>query len=109
MNITTVELNPAIPAADLVEALKHVYDPELGVDIVNLGLVYGVSVVDRHVEITMTLTTPGCPMHGSIERDVRTTLERLPGVRTVDVQLSWDPPWTPEAMSDEAKGRFGWM
>jgi metal-sulfur cluster biosynthetic enzyme len=101
------ELRPAVPAHDVLEALRSVIDPELGLDVVDLGMVYAVTVVDGDVAIEMTLTTPGCPLHGSIEHEVRSRLGRLAGVTSIDVTLVWDPPWTPEAMHPRAKRALG--
>lgn len=101
------EINAAVPALNVLESLRAVIDPELGLDIVSLGMVYGVAVVDGNVAIEMTLTTPGCPLHGSIEADVRHCLSQVPGVESVTVDLVWDPPWTPDAMSDQAKRTLG--
>lgn len=109
MAIETTEINPRVPASQVIEALADVYDPELGLDLVNLGLVYEVAVVGSNVNVSMTLTTPGCPMHGSIQKDVLMTLERLPGVEWVDVQLVWDPPWTPDRISQEGRRQLYWL
>ena len=82
--------------------LKNVYDPELNINVVDLGLIYTIEISDEaDVEITMTLTTPGCPLHDSIERGVRYQIEGLEEVRSVDVQLVWEPAWTPEKMTPE--------
>lgn len=88
--------------------LLQVYDPELGIDLVNLGLVYGLRVQDGAVLVAMTLTTPGCPMGGSIPDQVRLCLETIPGVREVEVALVWQPPWEPDMMSPAAKRALGW-
>lgn len=101
------EINAATPARNVLEALRAVIDPELGLDIVSLGMVYAVAVVDANVAIEMTLTTPGCPLHGSIEADVKHCLGNVPGVEDVTVDLVWDPPWTPDSMSDQAKRSLG--
>lgn len=101
------EINPALPARNVLESLRAVIDPELGLDIVSLGMVYVVSVVGGVVNIEMTLTTPGCPLHASIEADVKHVLGQVPGVDEVSVELVWDPPWTPDAMSDSAKSALG--
>jgi metal-sulfur cluster biosynthetic enzyme len=85
-----------VTPAQLWTALEGVFDPELGMSIVELGLVYGVEIHDGSVRITMTLTTPGCPLHDSITDWVRTTVQRIPGVGDVDVRLTFDPPWSPE-------------
>lgn len=101
------ELNPVVPASDVLEVLGGVYDPELGVDIVNLGMVYAITVAGSAVSLEMTLTTPGCPLHSTIEAHVTQALLGLRGVQEVDVQLVWDPPWTPLSMSDIAKRSLG--
>ena len=104
---TFTEINPALPARNVLEALHAVIDPELGIDIVSLGMVYVVTVVGGDVNIEMTLTTPGCPLHASIEADVKHVLGQVPGVDDVNVELVWDPPWTPDSMSDSAKSSLG--
>ena len=97
------------PSPGAVEAaLRDVIDPELGVNVVDLGLVYGIEIDGRHVTVRMTLTTPGCPLHGTITREADMRVGRVRGVRTVDVQLVWDPPWTPERLTDEGKRQLGW-
>ncbi len=88
--------------------LRGVIDPELGVNIVDLGLVYDVKVADGTVVIEMTLTTPGCPLGGFLEDQIRAYLTPLPQVRGIQVQLVWEPPWDPAAMSDAAKEQLGW-
>lgn len=85
------------------ETLKTVYDPELGVNIVDLGLIYKIEFSAGHVYIQMTLTTPGCPMHDTIVGGVERALMELPEVLSVEVDVVWSPPWSPERMSDEAK------
>ncbi len=90
------------------QRLQEVYDPELGIDLVNLGLVYGLEVRDGTLLVIMTLTTPGCPMGGSIPDQVRFQLETIPEVRKVDVELVWQPAWEPEMMSATAKRILGW-
>ena len=93
---------------EMLEALKDVFDPELGYNIVDLGLVYDVQRVDDGIVlVTMTLTTPGCPASGIIEGGVRQRLEAMEGVSAVDVDLVWEPRWTAQAMSPDAKQHFG--
>lgn len=92
----------------VLAALRDVIDPELGVNVVDLGLVMDVALDGNHVTVTMTLTTPGCPLHGTITREAEVRIGRVPGVRTVHVELAWDPPWTPDRMSDEGKRQLGW-
>jgi metal-sulfur cluster biosynthetic enzyme len=89
------------------EALRRVVDPELGCNIVDLGLVYGIVISGTKVTVIMTLTTPGCPMHESIAWGVQSALLNLQGVEEVDVQLVWDPPWTPARMSHYGRACTG--
>ena len=89
------------------EALKTVIDPELGFNLVDLGLIYSVGIVERKVRIQMTLTAQGCPMHESLVSGVRRAVLGLDSVRAVDVQLVWDPPWQPSMMSKAAQERLG--
>jgi metal-sulfur cluster biosynthetic enzyme len=90
------------------DALGRVIDPELGANIVDLGLVYDVQVIGAKVFVTMTLTTPLCPMNEMIPDAVRQTVGALPGVAAVDVELVWAPAWEPQMMSQELKQRLGW-
>lgn len=93
----------------LREALRAVDDPEAGMNIVDLGLVYGVDVSDEGVHVAMTMTTAACPMTDMIVAQVRDVIERIvPVGTTVDVELVWDPPWTPDKMTGIAKEHFGW-
>ncbi|UCC61453.1 MAG: metal-sulfur cluster assembly factor [Anaerolineae bacterium] len=92
----------------VIEALKSVLDPELGLNIVDLGLVYGVEIDDGHVNVTMTLTTPGCPLHTAIARGAEAAVRNLPDVEGATVNVVWDPPWSPERMSPQARARLGW-
>ena len=94
-----------IDEGQVQEALKSVYDPEIPVDIVELGLVYGVSIAQGSgvVKISMTLTAPGCGMGPVLVSDVKYRVARVPNVREVDVDLVFDPPWSRERMSDEAR------
>ena len=96
---------------ELVRALlRDVIDPELGVNIVDLGLVYDIAVDDSGVvEIEMTLTTVGCPLGDFLDDQIRMRLTALPQVSDVSVQLVWDPPWESEAMSDAAREQLGWL
>jgi len=103
MTIELIAVNPAQTEERVVAALAEVLDPELGIDVVALGLVYELHLVGDAITVQMTLTTPGCPLHDTIERDVRGRLERLEGVRYVDVQIVWDPPWHPARMSLAAR------
>ncbi|WP_070119803.1 metal-sulfur cluster assembly factor [Bacillus marinisedimentorum] len=92
----------------LMGALENVIDPELGIDIVNLGLVYGVDMDDDgNAKVTMTLTAMGCPLAGTISNDVKRALSDLPEVNDVEVDIVWNPPWTKDRMSRFAKIALG--
>lgn len=91
------------------EFLHEVIDPEIGVNIVDLGLVYGVAITEGAVEVRMTLTTPGCPLSGYMDDSIRYVLGQMPGVVAIRVELVWDPPWSPAMMTDEAKRQLGWL
>ena len=87
------------------EMLRSVYDPELGINVVDLGLVYGIDVDAEHfVRITMTLTTPGCPMHDAIGEGVATALTSLDGISGGEVNLVWEPRWDPTMMTEAGRG-----
>lgn len=90
------------------EVLKKCYDPEIPVNILDLGLVYDVIWADEKVNVKMTLTAPGCGMGPMIAEDVKTKLLSLPGIKEAKVELVFDPPWTPERMSEDAKRSLGW-
>ncbi|MBM7554060.1 iron-sulfur cluster assembly protein [Thalassobacillus pellis] len=93
---------------NLMGALENVIDPELGIDIVNLGLVYGVDIDDEGVAtVTMTLTAMGCPLAGVIEQDVKRVLSDIPEVKEANVNIVWNPPWTKDKMSRYAKIALG--
>ena len=96
-----------VTEAQVYEALKQCYDPEIPVNVVELGLIYYVEIIDAWVGVKMTLTTPGCGMSGMIAQDVKNRVLRLPGVKEADVRIVWEPAWTPERMSPEAKKRLG--
>lgn len=94
---------------DIVGALKTVYDPEIPADIYELGLIYKVDVDDgRHVHIDMTLTAPGCPVAGEMPIWVENAVASVPGVSGATATMVFDPPWTPDRMSEEAKVAIGW-
>lgn len=96
--------------AEIVAALRSVIDPELGINIVALGLVYAIGVEGEHldsVDVVMTLTTPGCPMHGTITADAKSVVAALPWVKNAHVSLTWTPAWTPDRMTDEARELLG--
>jgi len=92
---------------EVVEALRQVEDPELGMDIVDLGLMYDVEVEDGKVKVIHTLTSMGCPVGPMIQEQIHDVTKALPGVEDVEVELTWDPPWTPDKMSEDAKFILG--
>ena len=106
--------DPAAPGGALyesvIEALREIYDPEIPVNIYDLGLIYGVEVMpDADVMVTMTLTTPHCPVAESMPGEVELRVSSVPGVRDAEVNLVWDPPWDPSKMSDEARLELGML
>jgi metal-sulfur cluster biosynthetic enzyme len=92
---------------EVVEALRQVEDPELGMDIVDLGLMYDVELENGKVKVVHTLTSMGCPVGPMIQEQIHEVVQALPGVEDVEVELTWDPPWTPEKMSEDAKFILG--
>ena len=94
----------------IVDALKEIYDPEIPVNIYDLGLIYGVEVTDDgHAVVTMTLTTPHCPVAESMPGEVELRVGSVPGIGHAEVNLVWDPPWSPDNMSDEARLELGML
>lgn len=94
----------------VIDALKEIYDPEIPVNIYDLGLIYGVDLTDDgHAVVTMTLTTPHCPVAESMPGEVELRVGAVPGVGDAEVNLVWDPPWDPQKMSDEAKLELGML
>jgi|SRR6516165_678954 len=92
---------------DVVEALRQVEDPELGMDIVELGLFYGAEVEGETVKVSYTLTSMGCPAGPMIQEDIERVVSEIPGVGQVESELTFDPPWTPDRMSEDAKFILG--
>ncbi len=93
---------------DILRALRVVIDPELGIDVVSLGLVYETSREGDRARVVMTMTTPACPLGESITRDAREAVETMvQGIRHADIELVFEPPWTPERMSPEARAQLG--
>ncbi|HUH22399.1 MAG TPA: metal-sulfur cluster assembly factor [Gaiellaceae bacterium] len=92
---------------DVIEALRSVEDPELGMDIVELGLLYDAEVEGPRVKVLYSLTSMGCPAGPLIQQNIEEVVRSLPGVEDVETELTWDPPWTPEKMSDDAKFILG--
>ncbi len=96
-----------ITEATILGTLRQVIDPEIGCNIVDLGLIYGVGISDAKVTVTMTLTTPGCPMHESIRWGAQCALLNLEGVDEAEVELVWDPPWHPSMMTEAGRAMTG--
>ena len=95
---------------DVITALREIFDPEIPVNIYDLGLIYGVEIDDQaHAVVSMTLTTPHCPVAESMPAEVELRVCAVPGVRDAEVNLVWDPPWDPGKMSDEAKLELGML
>jgi FeS assembly SUF system protein len=108
------EAPPVEPGGDLyeevIEALKDIYDPEIPVNIYDLGLIYDVEVTSEgHAFVKMTLTTPHCPVAESMPGEIELRVGSVPGVGHAEVELVWDPPWDPQKMSDEAKLELGML
>lgn len=103
-------MNAAEVEAEVIKALKTCFDPEIPVNIYELGLIYGISVDPAgSVAIRMTLTSPACPVAGSLPPEVETKVKGVPGVTGAKVEVVWDPPWTPEKMSEAARLQLGMM
>ena len=92
---------------DVMDKLKEIDDPETQVSIVDMGFIYDVDIEDEEVDIEMTLTTPGCPLHSKFTNDVEEGVSELEGVEKVEVDVVFDPPWSPDRMSDDAKEKLG--
>ena len=103
---------PTTTQEEVLTALRDCYDPEIPVNIVDLGLIYGIRVDpaendQQDVTVDMTLTAQGCPEHVNIGAQVKGRVEKLPGIRNVNVNVVWNPPWTPERLSPEARKQLG--
>lgn len=104
MNATAIETTRSL----IYAALHDVYDPELGVNILDLGLIYNVAVNEEgYVTVTMTLTTPGCPMHESLSEGVGAALAGIPGIAGGEIRLVWEPQWDPSRMTEEGRRLLG--
>ena len=97
----------AVTEESIYNALRECYDPEVPVDIVSLGLVYGVTIVDDWVGVKMTLTSPGCPASNMISQQVKECVKKVPGVGDADVRIVWQPEWDASRMSEEARQKLG--
>ena len=93
---------------EVLDALVRVIDPEIGLSIVDVGLVYKVEVSDDHIEVEFTLTSPGCPLAGTITEDIKREVRDATGVDEVRAILVWNPPWSPDFMSEEARLQLGY-
>jgi FeS assembly SUF system protein len=99
-----------IEEKQIIDVLKTVYDPEIPVDIYELGLIYTINIDDQnYIKIGMTLTSPNCPAAESIPVEVRNKINAIPGVEYVKVEILWDPPWNPDMMSEVAKLELGYL
>lgn len=96
-----------ITETSIYDALRNCYDPEIPVNLVDLGLIYDVKIIDDWVGIKMTLTSPGCGMSGMISQNVRDNVLKVPGVKNADVRIVWQPAWSSAMMSEEAKKQLG--
>jgi metal-sulfur cluster biosynthetic enzyme len=105
-SVTAAGSSPTVD--DVMDALTNVIDPELGLDFVELGLIYGVEVSDGHVHVTFTLTTPGCPIGPQVDEQIQEFVGELDGVKMVDSEMVFVPPWSPEKMSEDAKFALGY-
>ena len=107
----TPEKNPGGDATSLeeqvIDALRTVYDPEIPVNIYELGLVYAIEAGSKDIVVRMTLTSPGCPVAGSLPVEVKLKVMGIEGVNSVKVELVWDPPWNPDMISEEGKLQLG--
>lgn len=104
---TPVEAGPPVDDAALIDALREVIDPELMINIVDLGLVYAINHTDRKVNVDMTLTSPACPAGPQIIMQSKMALEKLDGIDVAEIKLVMSPPWSPARMTDEARDQLG--
>ncbi len=93
----------------IIEKLRNCLDPELGINIVDLGLVYGINIDGSSVNVILTLTTPGCPLDSYFVKDITSKLKEIRGISDVAVELTFDPPWNPSKMSQESKDILGFV
>jgi metal-sulfur cluster biosynthetic enzyme len=101
------ETTTAISEGAILEALRECYDPEIPVNLVDLGLIYDIKIIDDWVGVKMTLTSPGCGMSGMISQQVRTRVMKVPGVKDADVRIVWEPAWTTSRIAPEARKKLG--
>jgi len=96
-----------VSKSDILEALKQVYDPEIPVNLVDLGLIYEIEIKDKDVSVEMTLTAVGCPMHSVITQNVKDAVESIEGVRQANVLIVWEPRWTADRISEAGRLTLG--
>lgn len=106
----STQADPAAPTEDAIrDALRCVVDPEVGLNVVDLGLVYGIEVSAERIGVRMTMTTPACPVSDTLVESARAAVRAAaPGVSDIEIALVWDPPWNPNMMSEIARDHFGW-
>lgn len=109
MTVSALKMPDELVSAEAWRQLENVYDPELGVSLVDLGLIYAIEVRSGEVRVEMTLTTPGCPMSDTMPAAVERALLMIPGVSQVSVDLVWEPRWEPEMVTERAKRELGWL
>ena len=93
---------------EIMEKLKTVIDPEIDIDVVNLGLIYGLDINNGKIDVKMTLTVPGCPLMNYLVKEVETKIKEIDWVKEVVVNLTFDPPWSPDRITEKAKKKLGW-
>ena len=106
----TAQTSPVVPTEDSIrDALRDVVDPEVGLNVVDLGLVYAIEVGAERIDVRMTMTTPACPMSDMIVESARNAVRAAaPKISDIRIELVWEPPWNPGMMSEIARGHFGW-
>ena len=104
---TDVAPDATVKPEDVIEVLRQCYDPEIPVNIVDLGLIYDIAIKPERVDLKMTLTALGCPMAAEVMTDVRDHLLQLNGIKDAGVELTYEPPWSPERMSEDARWELG--
>ncbi len=109
INQSSGDAGAVVTKEKVLEVLSEVYDPEIPIDIVNLGLIYGIDIEEGRVLISMTMTAPGCPASAQIAGESKLVVEEMPGVESVDIDIVWDPPWDPSKMSQEAQESMGML
>lgn len=103
-------MNPILSESNIIDALKTVFDPDIPVNIYDLGLIYGIEINEKqHVSVTMTLTNPNCPVADDLVKQAREAVEKVPGVKEANIMLVFDPPWSKDNMSDAAMLELGML